>query len=170
METEQTQHPVLKLSWREKYAGIVVLFVGFIYLLWQVSDFMSSRSGAYSVKDGAIRISTSELLTHIRSIVSMLLALMGGWLLLKGKRAGWVIGVSLLVLLNIIAVGIMIAGYTVADNFNKIAGGVLVLILLLALIFLLLPSARLKYKVGRNTYVTAVTLLILLIALYFFLQ
>lgn len=170
METQQVQAPVLQLSWREKFAGLLVLLIGIIYLLWQVIDFISSKSGAYAVKEGALQISTSELLNHIRSIVSILLALLGGWLLLKGKRAGWVIGVALLFLLNVIAAGIMIASYTAVDNLNKIVGGVLVLPLLLALIFLLLPSARLKYKVGRTTLVTTVALIILLIGLYFFLQ
>lgn len=174
METQQTtttQPPVvLQLSWREKFAGLLVLLIGIIYLLWQVIDFISSKSGGYAVKEGALQVSTSELFNHIRSIVSILLAFMGGWLLLKGKRAGWVIGVALLFLLNVIAAGIMIASYAAVDNLNKIVGGVLVLPLLLALIFLLLPSARLKYKVGRNTLVTTVALIILLIGLYFFLQ
>ena len=170
METLQTPPPVLKLSWREKFAGILVLFIGIVYLLWQVIDFLSSKSNAYTVQDGAVHISTSELFNHMRSVVSILLALTGGWLLLKGKRAGWVIGVSLLLLLNVIAAGIMIAGYTVADNLNKIVGGVIVFFLLLALIFLLLPSARLKYKVGKRTYLPTLLLMLILVALYFFLQ
>lgn len=168
METNTPE--VSALSWREKYAGILVLFIGLVYLLWQVIDFLSSRSNAYAVEEGTFNINTSELFNHIRSIISILLALSGGFLLLKGKRAGWVIGVSLLLLLNIIAAGIMIAGYAVADNVNKIAGGVVVLLLLLALIFLLLPSARLKYKAGRNAIATAIVLVVLLVGLYFFLQ
>lgn len=170
METQQIQPPVLKLSWREKFAGILVLIIGIVYLLWQVADFLSSKSDAYAVKEGSIQISKSELMNHVRSIISILLALTGGWLLLKGKRAGWMISVPLLLLLNIIAGGVMISGYAMADNLTKIVGGIMVFILLLALIFLLLPSARLKYKVGRNTYVTTITLIVLLIMLYFFLQ
>lgn len=170
METQQTQPPVLQLSWREKFAGLLILVIGIIYLLWQVIDLLSSKSGAYAVKEGALQISTSELFTHIRSVFTILLALAGGWLLLKGKRAGWVISVPLLLLLLAIATGIMIAGYSLTNTTNKIAGGVIVLILLLALLFLLLPSARIKYRVGKRTYLPTLFLLLLLVGLYFFLQ
>ncbi|WP_315814424.1 hypothetical protein [Paraflavitalea speifideaquila] len=141
-----------------------------MYLLWQASDFLSSKADAYAVKEGAIQISTSELMNHVRSIVSIILALAGGWLLLKGKRAGWVISVPLLLLLNAIAAGIMIAGYNLTNTNNKIVGGVVVFILLLALVFLLLPSARVKYKVGKRTYLPTLILLLFLVGLYFFLQ
>jgi len=164
------QAPVIKIGWKEKYAGILVLIVGIVYLIWQVSDFMSSRSNAYSLKEGAFSVNASELTNHVRSIISIILALVGGLLLLKGKRAGWVIGVALLVLLNIVAAGIMIGGYASADKLSKIAGGAVVFFLLLALVFLLLPSARIKYKAGRNALVTTVALIILLVGLYFFLQ
>ncbi len=154
METQQTQPPVLKLSWREKFAGILVLIIGIIYLLWQVADFMSSKSDAYAVKEGNFQISRAELMNHARSILSILLALIGGWLLLKGKRVGWVIGVTLLILLNTIAIILMISGFSLTDTPNKIAGGVVVLIMLLALLFLLLPSARLKVQ-GQQAYLPA---------------
>lgn len=170
METQQTQPPVLKLSWREKFAGILVLIIGIIYLLWQVADFISSKSDAYAVKEGNIQISRAELLNHARSILSILLALIGGWLLLKGKRAGWVIGVTLLVLLNAIAIILMVKGYSFTDTPNKIAGAVVVLIMLMALLFLLLPSARLKYKVSKRTYLPTLVLLLILVGIYFFLQ
>ncbi len=57
----------------------------------------------------------------------------------------------LLLLLNILPTGIMIAGYAVTDNLNKIISGSVVFILLLALMFLLLPSALKKYKVNNRT-------------------
>lgn len=177
MESQQTiptsptpQPPVVKLSWREKFAGIIVLFVGFVYLSWQVSDFMSSKADAYSIKEGAIHVTTSELMNHVRSITSIILALLGGWLLLNGKRAGWVIGVPLLLLINTIAGWLMVAGFQLAGTLEKVLGGIVVFSLLLALLFLLLPSARQKYKVTRTTVISMVTLLIFLVGLYFFLQ
>lgn len=170
METQQAQIPVLKLSWREKFAGILVLIIGIIYLLWQVSDFASSKAGAYAVKDGAIQITASEFLNHARTILTIILALTGGWLLLKGKRAGWVIGVSLLLLINAIAIGIMISGFSLTSTTEKAIGLVFLAIFLLALLFLLLPSARLKYKVGKRTYLPTLLLIVALVGLYFFLQ
>jgi hypothetical protein len=169
MET-QTQVPPLKLSWREKYAGILVLIIGIIYLLLQVIDFLSSKSNAYAVKDGAVQISTSELLNHSRTILTILFAITGGILLLKGKRTGWIIGVSILLLLTTILVGIMVASFPIVGIAQKMIGITFIVVLLLALLFLLLPSARMKYKVGKRTYLPTLVIYIALAAMYFFLQ
>ena len=166
----ETQAPILKLSWREKYAGILVLIIGIIYLLLQVIDFLSSKSNAYAIKDGAVQITTSELLNHARTILTIILSITGGLLLLKGKRAGWVIGVPILLLLTLIAGGILFANFKILDTLNKSVGITGVVILLLAVLFLLLPSARIKYKVGKRTYLPTFILLIALAAMYFFLQ
>ncbi len=64
----------------------------------------------------------------------------------------------------------MVSGFSLTDTTNKIAGGVVVFIMLLALLFLLLPSARLKYKVGKRTYLPTLVLLLILVGIYFFLQ
>ncbi|WP_276485411.1 hypothetical protein [Paraflavitalea pollutisoli] len=165
-----TGTPYAKLSWREKFAGIIVLFIGFVYLFVQVSSFLSSKADTFSVNEGDIHISSSELMNHVRSIVSIILALLGGWLLLNGKKAGWVISVPLLLLILTIATWLMIAYYPLADNLSKILGGTVVFLILLALLFLILPSARKKYKVTRITVISMVTLLVLLAAMYFFMQ
>lgn len=177
METPPIPHtpivpplPVTKLSWRERFAAILVLLIGVFYLLWLVTDFLSSKSDAYTVKEGAVHISTAELMIHVRSIASAILAFLGGFLLLRGQRAGWVIGVPLLLLLLIIAGGIMTANYQYTDMTSKIAGGAVVFVLFLGLLFLFLPSARLKYKVTKVTFLSALLLLLLLVGLYFFVQ
>ncbi|MDF2192873.1 hypothetical protein [Paraflavitalea sp. CAU 1676] len=161
--------PVQALSWREKFSGIIVLFVGFIYLAWQISNITSSKADAYRMDNGAFQISRSELINDVRSVVSIVLALLGGWLLLRGKRSGWVISIPLLLLLNTIAGALMVQYYPLADSLQKAVGGVFVLSLLLALLFLVIPSARKKYKVTRVTFVSTLTLLALLVGLYFFL-
>jgi hypothetical protein len=174
METQATlaepQQPSLKLSWREKYAGILVLIIGIIYLIFQVSDFASSKANAYAIKDGALQVSTSELLTHARTIFTILLAIIGGLLLLNGKKAGWIIGLPILALLTFIIAGILAYNFRTTGSTQKIMGGVGLLIPLLAILFLLLPSARKKYKVGKYTYLPTLVLLLVLAALYFFLQ
>lgn len=178
METQQQtaqqpilppQPPVPPIGWREKFAGIIVLIIGFVYLAWQISNITSSKAGAYRVNDGNFQVSRSELMNDVRSVVSILLALLGGFFLLRGKRAGWVISIPLLLLLNVIAGALMVQYYPLADNVQKAIGGVVVLFLLLALLFLVVPSARKKYKVSRLTFVSTLTLLALLVGLYFFL-
>lgn len=177
METQQApqqpivppQPPVLPLSWREKFAGIIVLIIGFVYLAWQISNITSSKADAYRINDGNFQVNRSELMNDVRSVVSILLALLGGFLLLRGKRAGWIISIPLLLLLNVIAGALMVQYYPLADNMQKVIGGVVVLFLLLALLFLVVPSARKKYKVTYLTFVSTMTLLALLVVLYFFL-
>lgn len=173
METQQPldqpQQPLLKLSWREKYAGILVLIIGILYLIFQVFDFASSKAGAYAIKDGALQVSTGELLNHARTIFTILLAISGGLLLLNGKRAGWIIGLPILALLTLIVGGILAYNFRTTGNAQKIMGGAGLFILLLAILFLFLPSARKKYRVGKFTYLPTLVLLLVLAALYFFL-
>jgi type IV secretory pathway VirB2 component (pilin) len=159
----------LKLSWREKYAGILVLILGFIYLAAQVSNFTASKAEAYAVKDGALQVSTSELVNDVRTILTILLAILGGWLLLKGKRAGWVMGLPILVLITLVAASIVISSFSIAGTAQRASGLSFLGLLLLAILFLLLPSARRKYKVGKLTYLPTLLILLGLAVLYFFL-
>jgi hypothetical protein len=172
METQDILTPLpepLKLSWREKYAGILVLILGFFYLILEVLNFASSKAEAYAVKEGAMQLSTSELVNDVRSILVILLGILGGWLLLKGKRAGWVMGIPILVLVTLAAGYLVVIGFGLMSDLEKALGISFFLLILLALLFLLLPSARRKYKVGTWTYLPTVLLMAVLAALYFLL-
>jgi hypothetical protein len=49
-------------------------------------------------------------------------------------------------------------------------GGVAVMILLLGIVFLLVPATREKFRAGRNGFLAALMLFLLLGAMFFFLQ
>lgn len=160
-----------KITWREKFAAILVLLIGILYLLWQVIDLSSTKSSAYMVKDDAILINKGELFIHIRSLLTILLGFAGGIFLWKGRTAGWMLSVPLLILFLVFAAGGLVE-LTKMRTFDAIFIflTVCVALLLLAVVFLFLPSARSTYRVGRITYLTTLVFLLILAAVYFFLQ
>ena len=160
-----------QLSWREKFAAILVLLIGIVFLLMQVFALVSSRSNAYSEADGALVISKGELFADIRAYITIFLGIAGGILLWKSKRLGWVIGISLLIFFTLIACyGIVnLVMQRVFDSSFKMVVA-LAVVLLTAVIFLLLPAAKQKYRVGKRTYLPTLLFFMAIAAVYFFLQ
>lgn len=162
---------MLPLSWKEKYAAVLVLSIGIVFTILQIVDFTSSKSNAYSIQQAAILINKTELYAHIRALVTITCGIVGGIMLLRGRRTGWVIAVALLVVFLLIASGglVQLAMMRFFGG-SFIAIAICVGLLLLALFFLLRPAARAKYKVSRITYLPTFLLLIILGSIYFFLQ
>lgn len=159
-----------KLSWREKYAGIMVLLMGLGYLVLFITEFTSTTITGYTRSEGKLQIDIHELLNHIRGVTIILLSIIGSWLLLKMKRAGWVISMAMLLLLSIIAGGFIAWNFKTATPTAKAVYFSGLALLLFAVLFLLLPSARKKYKVGKFTFLPTLLLLLVLAAMFFFLQ
>jgi len=160
-----------KLNWREKYSAILVLLIGIIILITQVSGVLSSKANAIAIRNGSIIIDKSELLNDSRSYLTILLGILGGILLLRNKRLGWVIGMPLLLLFTIITSGISISSALHKDfsmSFKMFAA--VGFLLLLAAIFLLVPSTQAKYRVGKGTWLPTLLFFMLISAIYFFLQ
>ena len=80
-----------QLSWREKYAGILVLLIGIIYLIMQLASLMSNTSHPYALQNGSLVISRNELLSDVKAYSLILAGIIAGWCLLKGKRLGWML-------------------------------------------------------------------------------
>jgi len=161
-----------KLSWREKYAGILVLLIGIVFLLMQVASLLSNTSHPYSIQSGSLVIDKNELYSDIRTYSIILAGILAGWLLLKSKRTGWVL--SLPILLFIFAVlGIKTVEQVLKikkfDN-SLIGPGLGLLLLLLAILFLFLPSARQKYRVSKGVVLLTLSLFAALCGTYIFLQ
>jgi uncharacterized membrane protein YbjE (DUF340 family) len=161
-----------KLSWREKYAGILVLLIGIVFLLMQVASLLSNTSHPYSIQNGSLIIDKNELYSDIRTYAIILAGILAGWLLLKSKRTGWVL--SLPILLFIFAVlGIKTAEQVMKikkfDN-SLIGPGIGLLLLFLAILFLFLPSARQKYRVSKDVVLLTLSLFAALCGTYIFLQ
>src|SRR5215831_18391722 len=173
-----------KLSWKEKYAGILVLLIGVLVLITQVSNMLSSKAQGFAFQNGSIIINKSELYNDLRTYVTIILGILGGILLLLNKRLGWVIGLPLLLLYTIIVAGFGIdlalskfhdpqhnshTGDPYLNVYVGVLGGIS-LLFLLASIFLLLPVAQVRYRVGKATWIPTLLFFMALTALYFFLH
>jgi hypothetical protein len=165
--------PMQKLSWKEKYAGVLVLLIGIIYLLMQVANLSSNTSHPYAVQNGALMIDKNELFADIRTYLVIIMGLVAGWLLLKSKTAGWILGLPVLLLFTtFLLVGTLqqiIAQKGKIDQSLTIPG-IGLLLLALAIIFLFLPSARQKYRASKNIVLLTLLLFVAVTGLYYFLQ
>ena len=131
---------------------------------------MSSKAHPLTLTNGTINIDKSELLNNLRSYITIIVGLLGGLLLIKQKRLGWVIGMPLLLLFTIVAGGVA-AGFAMAKDYSlsfKVSAAISFLMLLGA-IFLLLPSAQIKYRVSKGTWLPTLLFFMAITAVYFLL-
>lgn len=163
--------PVRPIGWREKYAASLVILIGLFFLLMQIFALLSSKEEAFSQAEGAFVVKKGALFTEIRTWVTIVLALTGGILLWKGKRPGWVLGMALLfffIALALYGVVTFAMDNTFDNTFKLVAG--LAGLLFIGILFLALPSARKKYRVGKRTYLPTLLIFMAIAAVYFFLQ
>ena len=161
-----------KLSWREKYAGILVLLIGIIFLIMQLASLLSNTSHPYAIQNGALVINKNEFLSDLKAYSLILAGIIAGWCLLKGRRLGWMLGLPILLFITAVIGTMAVESALKLKKFDNSLTGFCVGIFLvaLAIIFLLLPSARQKYRVSKGIAFLTLLLFIGLGGAYFFLQ
>lgn len=155
-----------KANRKEIFSATLVLIIGIIYLAAQADSFFSI--GSTTVKGDTIQLSKNELFSHVRSIVTIVFCIMGGILLLRIKRLGWILSQSMLLLFLTIASGVYLTNYGELMALPFLFGAMLLLIT--AFIFLLQKQTRKKFMIGRDSYLAVVIVFAILAVLYFFLQ
>ncbi len=171
IDLEATQIAGPRLNWREKFSAIVVLLIGIVFLVLQIQNLILSRGNDYSMQDNTVSINRSELFHDIRFYLTAFLCVFASMLLFRKNKVGWMIGLSFLILFDLVAIwGILTAVYMGTFDLVFIMGCAGALVLTLSIIFLLVPSARQKYRVGKHTYLPTLVFLAALIALFLFLQ
>lgn len=156
-----------KANAKEIYTASLILLIGVIYLAAQADALFSI--GSTRIKGDMIQLSKNEMLSHFRSILTIVLCFSGGILLLKTKTAGWVISQSILLLLVTIASGIYISNITGLNISGVVLVGGIVL-LLLAIIFLLQKQTLQRFGITRKSYLSVLILFAVLTVFYFLLQ
>jgi hypothetical protein len=156
-----------KANAKEIYVAGLILLIGLVYLAAQADALFSI--GSTRVKGDMIQLSKNEMLSHLRTILTIVLCFSGGILLLKIKRAGWVISQSILLLLLTIASAILISNITVLNTSGIVLVGGIVL-LLLGIIFLLQKQTLQKFGVTQKSYLSVLILFGMLAGIYFLLQ
>ena len=160
-----------KLSWREKFAASLLLLIGIGYAVFQVLNILSSRADGYKADESAFTISRGELLSDLKTYSTIFFALIGSILLFRQKRWGWIIGLPVLILFTFLSgFGVYLYVYGSVYDTSMILLLILFAALLLSFVFLVIPSGRRKYKVGKYTYLPTLVFLMAICAMYFFLQ
>ena len=163
---------MVKLSWREKYAGILVLLIGIIFLLIQLAALVGERSGPYTIKNGTFVINRNEFYSDLKTYSLIIAGIVAGWCLLRGKRLGFVLGLPILLFITAVIGTITAEQVLKTKKFDNSMIGfcVGIFLLFLAILFLLLPSARQKYRVSKGVLVLTLLLFMGLGGAYMFLQ
>lgn len=161
-----------KLSWKEKYAGILVLFISIIFLLMQVMASFGESSKPYSIQNGSFIINKNEFYSDLRTYSVALAGIIAGWCLLKGKRLGFMLGLPILLFTMTLASIMTVEKVMKVKKFNNsmIGFGAVILLVLLAVIFLLLPAARQRYRVNKMVFLLTLLLFAGLGGAYIYLQ
>lgn len=163
---------MVKLSWREKYAGILVILITIIFALMQLASSFGETAHAYTIQNGNFHINKNEFYSDLKTWSVVLAGIIAGWCLLAGKRLGWMLGLPILLFLTTVIGAMIIEQVLKLKRFDKSMIGfcVGVFLLLLAIFFLLLPSARQKYRVNKAIALLTLLLFVGLGGAYFFLQ
>jgi len=153
---------------KEIYIAGLIILIGIIYLVAQ-SDALFSI-GSTSIRGDSIQLSKNEMFSHIRTILTIVICFSGGILLLKIKKAGWILSLTILLLLFSIASGISISNWKQLSVIAivLISGGIF--LLLLGIILLLRKDCTQKFVITRKNYLTVFILFATLSAFYFLLQ
>ena len=161
-----------KLSWKEKYAGILVLFISIVFLLMQVMGSFGETSKSYSIQNGSFIINKNEFFSDLRTYSVALAGIIAGWCLLKGKRLGFMLGLPILLFTMTLASIMTTEKVMKVKKFDNsmIGFGVAILLVLLAVIFLLLPAARQRYRVNKMVFLLTLLLFAGLGGAYIYLQ
>ncbi|RYG00804.1 MAG: hypothetical protein EOO02_14120 [Chitinophagaceae bacterium] len=159
-----------RLHLREKYSAIILLIIGVVYLaVWLISIF-SETTGFVQVNEKQISMNTAELLNHIRTLLIIIFSIGGGFGLFRLRRFGWILAnVIFLLFLTIVSGGIYQA-LKLADTTLIVIACTGATVLLLAVIFLWLPSARLRLSITRSDMITAAALSVVMTAFYLLAQ
>jgi hypothetical protein len=138
----------------------------------QLAALFSNTSRPYDIQNGALVLDKNEFLSDVKTYSVILAGLIAGWGLLTGKTLGWMLGLPILLFMTAVIGSIAIQQALKLKKIDTsfIGFGVGIFLLILAIIFLLLPSARQKYRVSKGIALLTLLLFIGLGGAYMFLQ
>ncbi len=163
-------HPELHKSWKDRYVIGLLFIIGTVYLVtWLISIF--SETGSFvNVEQGNLTMSLSELLNHVRTVLTIIFSLAGAIFLIRGSRSGIVAGTAIFALFLVIVSGGLYQAIQLGEVWLLGYALLAFLILLTGLIFLWLPTTSRRLGVTRKTRMLAVGMSIFLALFYFVVQ
>src|SRR6476469_1890872 len=93
---------MMRKPWREYLIGILLLVVGISYLSVQVLSLIRGDHSSVKTDDTSIHINRYAFLNEVRTYITIICCLAGGWLLMRQHRVGWIICLPMLLLFTTI--------------------------------------------------------------------
>jgi hypothetical protein len=142
-----------KMTWKEKYAGIIVLIPGLLYSILEIylffTDYLKISEGGQRQK--TIRLAEAIPLADIRQFIIGLLCITGALLLFKIKRAGWIISTAAILNFMLITgwLAFSFARNSLIDLYFAFVS-VMFVLLAVGLIFLYTKNTRQKFNITNS--------------------
>ena len=155
--------------WREYTIGIFLLLAGLVYLSLQLLAFFRGDHSAIGSDNNTIRINRYAFLNELRTYVTIACCIFGGWLLMRGRKAGWLLALPMILLFTAIVLAGTLSLLQMkifdASFYLVIAGAAIILFLLIALL-----SLHYRYITKKDDWIVAILLCTGLGLFYFLLQ
>lgn len=161
-----------KLSWKEKYAGILVLLIGIIFLLVEMASILSDTSKTFSTNQGALIINKNAFFSDVKAWIVIIMALAAGPLLLKNKTTGWVLGLPVLMFFAAVLVAASIEQIIKTGKFDVMQAIPFIglFLLVMAILFLFSKQSRKNYRVSKYNVLLTLLLFVAVSSMFAFLQ
>jgi hypothetical protein len=158
-----------KLNGREYYVVVLIFILVILQSFFLYRELFSETSPFITAEDGSfVNVQQRDIINIAILLLQILLNFAAFVFLLMKKRPGWILSFSSIFfyafLLSYLLVNGAIAGFI--DSMFYI-GVAFVVLMLLAIIFLCIPSTREKYSVTRKAFIPVLLILALLSTIYF---
>jgi len=155
--------------WRENLIGILLLVVGITYLAVQALSIIRGDHSSVQSDSKSIHINRYAFLNEVRTYITIISCIAGGWLLLRQRRAGWIISMPMILLFTTIVLsGVMSFLHMKIYDFTFYVG-IFAAAFMLFILGLHL-SLRNKYIVKKDDWIKVILLCLALALFYFVLQ
>lgn len=158
-----------KLNGREYFVIVLVGIISIVLFYLAMSETFSSTSPFVRTGDGStMSVDRSAIINLAATFLNLIVSIIGFSFMLMKRRIGWIASFCILLFY------VFVAGYMLVFAFlmGMIEGtfwfGVMVvLMLLMAIVFLLIPSTVRKFKVTRLAIVPILFILGLIVTFYY---
>ena len=158
-----------KAGWREYVIAVFLLIAGLSYLVLQVISISRGEGSSIDADAEVIHINRYAFLNELRIYLTITCCITGGLLMMRLKKAGWILSLCMIMLFAAIAVGatvnLFVLGINDASRYLVLTASASLLVLLG-----LHLSLHKKFVLKKNDWIKVILLCTSLGLFYFLLQ
>lgn len=158
-----------KAGWREYIIAVFLLLAGLSYLVLQLISISRGDNSTINSDAEVIHINRYAFLNELRIYLTITCCIVGGLLMMRLKKAGWILSLCMILLFAAIAVGatvnLFVLGIDDASRYLVLAGSAFLLVLLGMHL-----SLHKKFVLKKNDWIRVILLCTALGLFYFLLQ